>query len=101
MAAVVADLDALRHDARAEMQGAAHARSGDPYKWRRLYTDASLLRVSAVLMDKEDVAENVALENIALLDHALVVAGAAGEGRYELIIDTIATFQRRCRLPLP
>lgn len=78
------------------MQAARPAGKGDPYSWRRLYTDASLLRVSAMLAPKGDVAEDVALENIAVLDHALVVAGAAGDGRYELIINAITTLQRRC-----
>ncbi|KZV70639.1 Clavaminate synthase-like protein [Peniophora sp. CONT] len=101
VAAVVADLDVLRNEARAEMQSAARAGEGDPYSWRRLYTDASLLKALSALMGGEDVAENVVLENIAVLDHALVVAGAAGDGRYELIINAISTLQRWCTPPSP
>ncbi|VDC07819.1 unnamed protein product [Peniophora sp. CBMAI 1063] len=101
VAAIVADLDALRERAHAEMQEAVRAGKNDPHNWRRFYTDASLLRVFALLKVEEDVAGNVALENIAVLDHALVVAGAAGNGRYELITDTIATLQRKCRPPSP
>ncbi|KAJ7261290.1 hypothetical protein B0H12DRAFT_1106131 [Mycena haematopus] len=47
--------------------------------WRRLHTDASIL--SALVSPP--------LESIAILDTAIIVSGAAGEGRLDLILDII------------
>ncbi|KAJ7632149.1 hypothetical protein FB45DRAFT_911645 [Roridomyces roridus] len=53
------------------------------YCWRRLHTDASLL--SALSSPPEDA--------IAKLDKAIIVSGAAGNGRLELILDLIEELQ--------
>lgn len=61
--------------------------------WRRLYTEASLFRALAEIVCggcNEPHAEKA----IALLDHILVVAGAPGEGRYDLVISLISKVQR-------
>ncbi|KAI0031708.1 hypothetical protein K488DRAFT_78923 [Vararia minispora EC-137] len=75
------------------------ARSADHLPWRRLYTDASILRaiISVANLGDADMrgAELVALSSVAHLDHALVVAGAAGDGRYDLIISIIALVQKQ------
>lgn len=60
--------------------------------WRRLYTEACLLRALAEVAC-EGVSEAHAKKAVALLDHILVVAGAPGEGRYELVLFLISKVQ--------
>jgi hypothetical protein len=78
------------------------AHPANAWSWRRIYTDASLLRAVTAIAHLSDVddAELVAISSIAHLDHALVVAGAAGIGRHDLIVDIIALIQNRF-LPSP
>lgn len=66
--------------------------------WRRLYSDTSLIWS---LMDSCVNQSNVAAfeEAIARLDRAIIVAGAPGEGRLDLILDLIELIQR-AYLPL-
>ncbi|KAJ7043151.1 hypothetical protein C8F04DRAFT_1175655 [Mycena alexandri] len=52
--------------------------------WRRLYTDASI--ASALV--------STPLDAIAKLDAAIIVSGAAGEGRLDLILDLIQRIQQ-------
>lgn len=56
--------------------------------WRRLYTDASILRALAVL------DAHIALNSIGRLDRAVIISGAAGEGRLDLILSIITKIQR-------
>jgi hypothetical protein len=61
--------------------------------WRRLYTDASLFRTLAVFAEDSSPIEKDILESIAQLDRAIIVAGAAGEGRLDLIWSIIKKIQ--------
>ncbi|EGO21737.1 hypothetical protein SERLADRAFT_474561 [Serpula lacrymans var. lacrymans S7.9] len=65
----------------------------DSYCWRRLYTDACILRSLANLLDTTSVNESVASESIAKLDRAIIIAGAPGIGRLELIHNIIQQIQ--------
>jgi hypothetical protein len=62
--------------------------------WRRLYTDACLLKSLADVAYTASPNDAVALESIGRLDHAIVIAGAPGEGRLDLILDSIQNIQR-------
>ncbi|KAK7035734.1 leucine-rich repeat-containing protein SOG2 [Favolaschia claudopus] len=53
------------------------------FRWRRLHTDASIL--SALQFSP--------LDAVAKLDTAIIVSGAAGEGRLDLILDIIQHIQ--------
>lgn len=68
--------------------------------WRRLYTEASLLRALTEIAFG-DCSEPHAKEAIALLDHILVVAGAPGEGRYDLVLLLISKIQTEYLPSLP
>ena len=68
-------------------------RGADPIKWRRLYSDASILRSLAELTSSQTSDEQTATSCIARLDHALVIAGAPGQGVRTLIQDLILTIQ--------
>ncbi|KAK7449647.1 hypothetical protein VKT23_013121 [Stygiomarasmius scandens] len=57
------------------------------YCWRRLFTDACILRALAGL------DAHSATSAIELLDRAIIIAGAAGEGRLDLILSLIAKIQ--------
>lgn len=61
--------------------------------WRRLYTDACLLRSLADVACAVSLDDTVALESIGRLDRAIVIAGAPGEGRLDLILDSITNIQ--------
>lgn len=78
-----------------------------PYKdvpacWRQLYTDANLIKVSAILahhqalsplpLNESDEATNWS-ELIRLLDMSLIVAGAPGKGRKEALFLLVKTIQ--------
>ncbi|KAI5474739.1 hypothetical protein MNV49_002540 [Pseudohyphozyma bogoriensis] len=67
-----------------------------PYKevptyWRRLYTDAALLRVVGVLGEAEGGTEAAVRD----LDMVLIVAGAPGEGRREMVFRLLEIAQAR------
>lgn len=77
----------------------AHERMSHAYRssqstlcWRRIYTDASLLRCIAEYAGP--VPTPNAAECIARLDRAIIVAGPAGEGRLDLILLFISKLQR-------
>jgi Cupin-like domain len=61
--------------------------------WRRLYTDACLLRSLSDIGTLENPDKTIALESIARLDRAIIIAGAAGDGRLDLVIDIIQRIQ--------
>lgn len=65
----------------------------DPIQWRRLYSDASILRCLADLTSSESPAELTATSCIARLDHALIIAGAPGQGMRTLIQNLIRSIQ--------
>ncbi|GAA5863421.1 hypothetical protein JCM8547_006976 [Rhodosporidiobolus lusitaniae] len=72
-----------------------------PYKdvplcWRRLYTDASLLGAIADLAQQEK-REEKAKETVRKLDMVLIVAGAPGEAREELVFAVMEVAQERLR----
>jgi hypothetical protein len=60
--------------------------------WRYLYTDTCLLRS---LSDIESQDRAIALDAIARLDRAIIIAGASGEGRLDLILQVIKNIQSR------
>ncbi|KAH9948094.1 hypothetical protein B0H21DRAFT_735346 [Amylocystis lapponica] len=70
--------------------------------WRRLYSDSSILRsvadVHALRATTDDTIADLA---IARLDHCIIVAGAPGEGRLDLIIDFIKGLQTEWRRYVP
>ncbi|KAI0792850.1 hypothetical protein C8Q75DRAFT_751680 [Abortiporus biennis] len=67
-----------------------------PYKWRRLYTDASIVRSLADIPQLNDANEESALKSIERLDRAIVIAGPCGEGRLDLILYLITKIQKEC-----
>ncbi|GAA5867322.1 hypothetical protein JCM5353_004527, partial [Sporobolomyces roseus] len=60
--------------------------------WRRLYTDSTLLKSTSRLL-KISITEDVLLEVIRDLDMALIVAGAPGQNRPELVFKIISIAQ--------
>jgi hypothetical protein len=68
----------------------------DPIQWRRLYSDANILRSLADLTLSESPDERTATSCIARLDHALVIAGAPGRGMWTLIQNLILSIQATC-----
>ncbi|CAE6416553.1 unnamed protein product [Rhizoctonia solani] len=75
-------------------------------EWRRLYTDAILLRCLNFLKEKSLLDDSERINStdgweqlIRLLDQAIILAGAPGEGRLELILSCI-TYIQHCYLPL-
>lgn len=66
-----------------------------PVVWRRLYTDASLLKVVAGLCQTEGVAEKLWLEFVRELDMVLIVAGAPGPERRDVVFELIRLVQNR------
>ncbi|KAI0045131.1 Clavaminate synthase-like protein [Auriscalpium vulgare] len=85
------DLDRLADTAHVHMRA---AREGDPFAWRRLYTDALLVRCLADASAHAHLEEGPATECIERLDRILIVAGAPGEGRRDLVQALIALIQR-------
>jgi hypothetical protein len=67
----------------------------ESFGWRRAYTDASILR-AALWFHTDDLVDAQVLAAIALLDRAIVLAGAPGDGRLDLILDLIASIQAVC-----
>ncbi|KAI0927989.1 hypothetical protein AcW1_005376 [Taiwanofungus camphoratus] len=65
--------------------------------WRRLYTDACIIRALADVCSFQHTSiKAFAVSSISRLDHAIVIAGAPGEGRMDLILDLIRMVQTRC-----
>ncbi|CAE7074561.1 unnamed protein product [Rhizoctonia solani] len=69
-------------------------------EWRRLYTDAVLLRCLNLLKERSSLGHSERSKStgeweraIQLLDQAIVLAGAPGEGRLELVLSCISYIQ--------
>lgn len=105
-------ISALRRDARLEgapgrlddLIAEAHQQMAQAHRlaqptlcWRRLYTDACLLRSLADVLGQQASPDVAAV--VARLDQAIIIAGPAGEGRLELIHAFIARLQ--AALPAP
>ncbi|KAL0580432.1 hypothetical protein V5O48_001585 [Marasmius crinis-equi] len=71
----------------ADVSYAKMSRGESQICWRRLYTDAHILRSMA------GIDGNTALEAIGHLDRAIIIAGAAGDGRLDLILSLISKIQ--------
>ncbi|ORY76534.1 hypothetical protein BCR35DRAFT_120502 [Leucosporidium creatinivorum] len=77
----------------------AYHYSDVPLWWRRLYTDASLLGVIALLLasaeekGKEGAEKEQWKEAVRLLDMVLIVAGAPGMGREDLVFTLLSHVQ--------
>ncbi|SCV73162.1 BQ2448_7087 [Microbotryum intermedium] len=71
-----------------------------PTCWRRLYTDARLLAaISSIASCIGDVGleeESRLCTTIRQLDMVIIVAGAPGEGRYEMALELIKRAQKKC-----
>ncbi|KAI0668493.1 Clavaminate synthase-like protein [Trametes maxima] len=66
-------------------------------RWRRIYTDARIVLAYANLLDYMDSKDaQYARSSIVHLDHAIVISGAAGCGRLDLILDLIEDIQAEC-----
>ncbi|ELU38555.1 hypothetical protein AG1IA_07403 [Rhizoctonia solani AG-1 IA] len=70
-------------------------------EWRRLYTDTVLLRCLKLLKEKSSIGKSENAQSndeweraIRLLDQAIILAGAPGEGRLELTLSCISFIQR-------
>ncbi|KAF8687588.1 Clavaminate synthase, partial [Rhizoctonia solani] len=70
-------------------------------EWRRLYTDTVLLRCLKLLKEKSPIGKSENAQSndeweraIQLLDQAIILAGAPGEGRLELTLSCISFIQR-------
>ncbi|KIP04791.1 hypothetical protein PHLGIDRAFT_180363 [Phlebiopsis gigantea 11061_1 CR5-6] len=70
--------------------------------WRRLYTDACILRSLSEFSSLENASQayTPVVRCISRLDQAIIIAGPAGEGRLELILDTIVSMQASIRPPV-
>ncbi|GAA5983357.1 hypothetical protein JCM11641_006044 [Rhodosporidiobolus odoratus] len=78
-----------------------------PLHWRRLYTDAVLLQAisrlaaATVQTGNQPAKETESMEEtVKQLDMALIIAGAPGEGREELVFALIEEAQKRLRAVL-
>ena len=69
--------------------------SADPFQWRRLYSDASVVRSLADLASPQALDEKTAISCIARLDHALIITGAPGQGVQTLIQNLILRTQAK------
>ncbi|KAA1471286.1 Clavaminate synthase-like protein [Dentipellis sp. KUC8613] len=79
-----------------ELIALAHKRMAEQrlnFCWRRLYTDACILRSLADVMSLNPRNDQNAKLCVSRLDRSLIVAGAPGEGRYDLLLDLIAKLQ--------
>jgi hypothetical protein len=70
-----------------------------PVCWRRMYTDATMLKVVGTFVAESDTAEEEWLQAVRELDMVLIVAGAPGERRGDMVFDLIRLVQ--FKLPLP
>ncbi|GAA5857641.1 hypothetical protein JCM3766R1_002104, partial [Sporobolomyces carnicolor] len=66
-----------------------------PVHWRRLFTDATLLNALARLLSGASDDESDLLDLVRNLDMALIVAGAPGMERTELVFRLVAVAQAR------
>lgn len=66
------------------------------FAWRRLYTDASLVwALRDCLNEKNSPSDESLWQNVIHnLDRAIIIAGAPGRGRLDLILDTIDYIQK-------
>jgi hypothetical protein len=69
------------------------SRAADQFQWRRLYSDASVLCSLMDLTSPQALSEEIAMSCVARLDHALIIAGAPGQGVQTLIHDLILRTQ--------
>ncbi|KAI0648298.1 Clavaminate synthase-like protein [Trametes meyenii] len=66
-------------------------------KWRRVHTDACIILAYADVLDYMSSTDmRYARSAVAHLDHAIVISGAAGRGRLDLIFDLIEVIQAEC-----
>lgn len=64
------------------------------FGWRRLYTEACLIHsLIACIASSECNSPSFWKNSVGRLDHAIVIAGAPGDGRLDLILDTIQRIQ--------
>ncbi|TDL27616.1 Clavaminate synthase-like protein [Rickenella mellea] len=84
-------LSKLVHDAHGQIR--SHNHRSVPLCWRRLYTEASVVWSLLDLATRPEGPEALWRDAISRLDLAIVVAGAPGEGRLDLIIDAIERIQ--------
>lgn len=66
--------------------------------WRRLHTDTCLLRSLFDVGHLTLPDEKTAMDCISRLDRAIIISGAAGDGRLDLILDIIERIQSQCLL---
>ncbi|KAH9857620.1 hypothetical protein C2E23DRAFT_805067 [Lenzites betulinus] len=67
------------------------------WNWRCIYTDTCILLAYADVLDLwRSGNSSHALVAVAHLDHAIVIAGAAGHGRLDLVLDLIQAIQHEC-----
>ncbi|KAI0329859.1 Clavaminate synthase-like protein [Cubamyces sp. BRFM 1775] len=65
--------------------------------WRRIYTDACIVLAYFDILDYWKMKDTkLAISAIAHLDHAIVIAGAPGDGRLDLVLDLIEGIQSEC-----
>ncbi|KIJ63250.1 hypothetical protein HYDPIDRAFT_113215 [Hydnomerulius pinastri MD-312] len=71
------------------------------FYWRSLHTDACIAK-ALVCASTPELHEDVARECISTLDHAIIISGATGEDRMDMIQEIIRLLQARipCRPPL-
>ena len=92
--AVWDDLSSVWTAAEDAINGAHHSKV--QRKWRRVYTDACMLKAVAALVgahDSDSMCQPVLLDAIRGLDMAIVVCGAPGNKRLETIHGGIASLQ--------
>ncbi|KAM0755205.1 Clavaminate synthase-like protein [Meredithblackwellia eburnea MCA 4105] len=70
-----------------------------PVYWRRMYIDCTIVKVLGVLGEGEERVRERMEQAVKDLDMALIVSGAPGEGRREIIFQLIKTAQHHL-LPL-
>lgn len=75
----------------------ASSKPAETHRWRRLYTDASILLVFLEILEWS-CSKNArrAFAAISHLDHAIVIAGAPGEGRLDTVLELIEKVQKDC-----
>lgn len=67
------------------------------WNWRCIYTDTCILLAYADVLDLwRSGNSSHALAAVTHLDHAIVIAGAAGHGRLDLVLDLIEAIQHEC-----
>ncbi|KAH9923908.1 uncharacterized protein BXZ73DRAFT_6505, partial [Epithele typhae] len=72
-------------------------RNAEGRAWRRCYTDASVILAYADVLDCSSGGDTkFALSAISYLDHAIVIAGAPGDGRMDCIQTLIKRIQSDC-----